>query len=153
MADAYTYALALLARRELCEAQVRGRLARKGHDPSQIDEVVARLRADRALDDHRTARAFARTETRLKHRSRWWILRRLQGLGIARAVAETAVGEVFADLDERALLEAALERRLRGGASLADPAVGRRIHRHLVGQGFDPAHVVAALRARIGSSH
>ena len=152
MADAYTHALTLLARRELSAAQVRSRLARKGHGRAEIDNAIARLLAERALDDHRTARAFARTETRLKHRSRRWILQRLRRLGVEREVAETAVREVFADLDERALLDAALERRLRGGASPVDPAVRRRLHRYLVGQGFDPAQVVAALRDRIRSS-
>jgi len=148
MADAYTYALTLLARRELCEAQVRQRLARREHGPDEIDDAGARLRADGSLDDARTARAFARTETRLHHRSRRWVLRRLHGLGIDAEVAEAAVREVFEDLDERALLEAALDRRLRSGASLADPRVERRLHRYLIGQGFDAALVVAALRAR-----
>jgi len=148
MADGYVYALTRLARRELCEAQVRQRLARREYPPSEIDDAVARLRADGSLDDARTARAFTRTETRLHHRSRRWILRRLHGLGIASDVAEAAVREVFEDLDEGALLEAALDRRLRGGASLADPAVERRLHRYLIGQGFDAGLVVAALRAR-----
>ena len=148
MADAYAWALARLARREISEAQLRDRLARRGHPPTDIDDAIARLRAAGTRDDARTARAFARTETRRRHRSRRWVLRRLQGMGIAQATAETVAAEVFADLDEGALLEAALDRRLRGGADPADPAVRRRLHRYLLGQGFESSQVVSALRAR-----
>jgi SOS response regulatory protein OraA/RecX len=148
MADAYAWALAALARREVCEAQVRARLARRGHLPGEIDVAVARLRASGTLDDARTARAFARTETRLRHRSRRWVLRRLQAMGIDRPIAEAAAAEVFDELDEGALLDAVLDRRLRAGADPADPAVQRRLHRYLLGQGFEPERVLAALRAR-----
>jgi regulatory protein len=151
MADAYTYALTLLARRELCEVQIRIRLKRRGHLAPEIDEAVTRLHAERALDDRRTARAFARTETRLNNRSRRWVLRRLHGLGIASDIAENAVQEVFENLDERALLEATLDRRLRGGASPTDTAVQWRLHRYLINQGFETAEVVAALQARARS--
>jgi regulatory protein len=148
MADAYAWAFAALARREICEAQLRQRLARRGHPEDEIDDALTRLREAGTLDDARTARAFARTETRLRHRSRTWVLRRLQAMGIDRALAEAAAAEVFEDLDEDALLEAALDRRLRSGADSADPAVQRRLHRYLVGQGHAPGRVVAALRAR-----
>ena len=150
MADAYAWVLAALARRELCEAQIRTRLARRGHLPAEIDAAVARLRAAGTLDDARTARAFARTETRLRHRSRRWVLQRLHGMGIDRSTAEEAAAEVFGELDEGDLLEATLARRLRSGVDPADPAVQRRLHRYLVGQGFEPGRVLAALRARAG---
>jgi regulatory protein len=152
MADAYTYALTLLARRELCEAQIRERLVRRGFSPEEVDTAAARLHADRSLDDDRTARAFARTETRLKHRSRLWILQRLHRMGIARGTAASAVSAVFEDLDEQDLLDATLDRRLRGGASVADPAVQRRLHRYLLAQGFDAGRIVATLRARARST-
>jgi SOS response regulatory protein OraA/RecX len=152
MGDAYTYALTLLARRELCEAQIRNRLEQKHYDLPEIDIAITRLRTERALDDTRTARAFTRTETKMRNRSKQWILRRLHRLGITREVAEDAVREVFTDLDERTLLEATLNRRLRGGASLTDPTVQRRLHRYLIGQGFDTDQVVATLRAHIKST-
>ena len=44
--------LSLLARRELSEAQVRDRLARRGHSADAIDEAIAEARAmaERAID-------------------------------------------------------------------------------------------------------
>jgi regulatory protein len=152
MADAaeraYIAGLTLLARRELAEAQLRTRLAHRQFDEEDIDAAVVRLRRERALDDRRTALACARTEVRLKHRGRARVVRQVEALGIARDVARDAVAEVFADIDETALLERALDRRLRQGTDVRDPAVFRRLHRYLLGQGFDPGRVVTLLRSR-----
>src|SRR5262249_61852440 len=56
-------ALKMLARRELSEAQVRQRLARRGYDESEIETALERLKTDRAIDDARVAGAVAKTET------------------------------------------------------------------------------------------
>ena len=140
--------LEVLGRRELSEAQVRTRLTRRQFEEDEIDAAVARLKGERALDDRRTALACARTEVRIKHRGRARVVRQIEALGIARDIAREAVAEVFAELDENALLEQALDRRLRHGLSLSDPAVFRRVHRYLLGQGFDPGRVMALLRRR-----
>jgi regulatory protein len=145
---AYVVALTLLSRRELAETQLRTRLSRRKFDEQDIDAAIARLRGERALDDRRTALACARTQVRLKHRGRARVIRQIEALGIARDVARDAVAEVFGELDEDALLEHALERRLRGGMSLSDPAIARRIHRYLLGQGFDPSAVTTLLRRK-----
>ena len=145
---AYVAGLTLLARRELAEAQLRTRLARKKFEQEDIDEALQRLRRERALDDRRTALACARTEVRIKHRGRARVVRQVEALGIARDIARDAVAEVFAELDEHALLEQALDRRLRPGLLLSDPAVFRRVHRYLLVQGFDPGRVTALLPRR-----
>jgi regulatory protein len=145
---AYVAGLTLLARRELAEAQLRERLARRKFNSDDIDAAVTRLRRERALDDRRTALACARTEVQVRHRGRARVVRHIEALGIAREIARDAVAEVFAEVDETALLEQALDRRLRRGVSLSDPAVLRRVHRYLLGQGFDPGRVTALLRSR-----
>ena len=145
---AYVVALTLLARRELAEAQLRTRLAKRKFEEEEIDGALGRLRRERALDDRRTALACARTQVRIKHRGRARVIRQIEALGISRDVAREAVAEVFAELDENALLEQALDRRLRHGLSLTDPAVFRRVHRYLLGQGFDADRVTALLRRR-----
>jgi regulatory protein len=145
---AYAVALRMLARRELSESQVRARLTRQQFDAEEIAAVLARLRHERALDDGRTARACARTELHVRHRGRLRVLRRVEALGIARAVARAAVDEVFAEVDERALLEQALDRRLKG-AALENRAAQGRTYRYLLAQGFEPEAVATALRGRI----
>jgi regulatory protein len=145
---AYVAGLRLLARRELAEAQLRARLTKRKFHQDDIDLAIGRLRREHALDDRRTALACARTELRVRHRGRARIIRQIEALGIARELAREAVAEVFAGVDETELLEQALDRRLRHQVKLQDPAAVRRVHRYLVGQGFDPAGVTALLRRR-----
>jgi SOS response regulatory protein OraA/RecX len=145
---AYVAALRMLARRELCEAQLRTRLERRQFDPGNIDAALTQLRRERALDDRRTALACARTEALVKHRGRARVLRSVERLGVSPAMARAAVNEVFNGLDEREMIAAAIDRRLRHGMSLGDAATSRRVHRYLLGQGFDPATVADALRKR-----
>ncbi|MDE3154691.1 MAG: RecX family transcriptional regulator, partial [Acidobacteriota bacterium] len=60
--------LRLLVRRELSEHQARERLEQRAFPPESIDEALAALKAERALDDARVARARARTELELRRR-------------------------------------------------------------------------------------
>jgi len=148
----------MLARRELSEAQVRTRLARREFESGAIDEAVSRLQAVRALDDRRTALACARIEAHVKRHGRLRALRTVEALGIDRGVARAAVAEVFDEVDEDALITQALDRKLRhppsrkasarqGGA--AEAAVARRLYRYLLAQGFDAGRVHAAIRTRV----
>src|SRR5262245_13731472 len=102
----------MLARRELSESQVRQRLARKGHDRDAVDDAVARLREERAIDDARVASAIARTETSTKRRGRLRVQMQIERAGIARETADAAVDEAFDGVDDDALIEATLARRL-----------------------------------------
>jgi regulatory protein len=147
--DAYTTALTLLAKRELSTAQLRTRLARRTFDESEIDDVIARLTEDGTLDDRRVAIAAARLESAIRGRGRRRAMQRVLQLGVAGSVAKEAVDEVFADLDEGALLEAALERRLKGAdrRELDDKAKAR-IVRSLAAQGFDAGTVFERLQKR-----
>ena len=149
MADAYVTALRMLARRELSEAQVRQRLTRKEFQFEEIDAAVERLRSTRSLDDRRTALACARTEALVKRRGRLRVLRQVESLGIDRDIARAAVAEVFADVDEDATIENAIDRRLRGAdTSRPTPAALRRVQQYLLRQGFDIGKVNTAIRRR-----
>jgi regulatory protein len=149
MPSAYAEGLRLLARRELSEAQLRERLVRKTFEPSDIDDAVARLRRAGALDDLRVAVAAARTEALVKRRGRFRIRRHLTELGIAADTITRALDDVFSAIDETMLIEAALARRLRGPrARVEDASHFRRLHQHLVRQGFEPSAVTALLRRR-----
>jgi regulatory protein len=138
----------MLARRELSEAQVRQGLARRGHEPDDIDQAIARLREERALDDARVAGAIARTETGVKGRGKLRVRLQIERAGIAKDVARRAVDEAFAAIDDDVLLLASLAKRLRGRDRLADDAEFARLFRYLVGQGFDSDRVMRALDAR-----
>ena len=139
-------ALGWLARRELTEKQIRQRLARRAIEADAIDEAVARLKAERAIDDARVAGAFARTAVRLKGRGPMRLERDLQMLGIERGAARAAVREVLAETDEATLARQAAARRWRR-AERPEPADAARLYRALLRQGFGPSAARAAITA------
>ena len=138
----------MLGRRELSEAQVRQRLARRGYEPDSVDAAVARLRQERAIDDARVAEAIVRTQSSIRGRGRLRVLRELESAGIAAAIARRAVDDVFEGLAPDALLEASLAKRLDEREPITDDAEFRRLYRYLIGQGFDADRIIAALKAR-----
>jgi regulatory protein len=144
--DTYLTALKMLARRELSEAQLRQRLARRQHDPEAIEAALARLKADRSLDDERVAGAIARSETSLKKRGKHRVTRQIEAAGIASSIARRVVDETFATIDGDALLTQALTKRLRGRTRIEDDKEFNRLFRYLVAQGFEPGRVIALLR-------
>jgi regulatory protein len=146
--DTYLTALKMLARRELSEAQLRLRLTRREHPSDAIDTALARLKAEGSLDDERVAGMIARSETGLKKRGRYRVLRQIEAAGIAPAIARRAVDETFATIDGDALMNEALGRRLRGKTRIDDDKAFNRLYRYLVTQGFEPDRVLALLRSK-----
>jgi len=128
--------------------KVRQRLARKGHDPDAVDAAVDRLLAERAIDDTRVAEAIAHTATVVHRRGKLRVKRQIEQAGIAPATARGAIDEVFSAIDDDALLDEALARRLRGRERIADESEFRRLFRYLVGQGFEPDRIMASLKKR-----
>jgi regulatory protein len=149
--SAYSDGLALLARRELSVAQLRERLRDREHSLEEAEDAIARLLETGALDDGRVARAYARTAAKVKGRGRLRVTRELQAIGIARDVAAEAIAEVFGDLDERTLIDRAIQKKLRGGRKPSTIQERARLYQFLMRQGFSPAAVSAAMK-RIGAA-
>jgi regulatory protein len=145
--NAYLTALRQLARRELSEAQIRQRLSRRGFTSDDIDRALSRLREDGSVDDARVAAAIARSQLSIKKRGERRVRREIEAAGIAPALAERAVAEVYGEVDADALLAAAIDRRL-GTRRLDDDRDMARLYRYLVGQGFESDKAMTALRAR-----
>jgi regulatory protein len=145
--DAYFVALKMLAGRELSEAQVRQRLTRRGHDAADIDTAIERLKSNGTIDDARAAAVIARRETTVRRRGKARVTSRIRAAGIASNVADRAVQQAFQEVDADALLEAALERRLRGRTTIDDEKEFNRLYRYLIGQGFEHGAVLNRLRA------
>jgi SOS response regulatory protein OraA/RecX len=84
----------------------------------------------------------------VKKRGRLRVRRQLESAGIGGALAGRAVDDAFDAIDEDALIEAALARRLRGGRTLDNDAEFARLYRYLLAQGFDADQVLRALDRR-----
>lgn len=127
----------MLSARELSEAQLRTRLKRRDIEADDIESAIARLKADRTINDRRVARAIARMESTIKHRGRARVLQKIRQAGIDGDLAEEAVRDVFEEVNEDELLDRAIERRLRGSAVADLDERGRaRLARGLAAQGF-----------------
>jgi regulatory protein len=146
--DAYTTALTLLGRRELSAKQLRERLLRRQFPEADVEAVLDRLRRDRTLDDRRVALAAARMAATIKGRGRRRVLHYVQQLGVSSDLAAAAVAEVFAEVDETALLDRAIAKRLRQPVAALDARAKARLVRQLVSQGFELAAVLARLRRK-----
>jgi regulatory protein len=146
VASAYTDALRLLAGRELTAAECRARLIDRGHTAGDAEAAVQQLLEERALDDHRVARAYARTALEIKGRGRLRIAQALAEKGVSREVIAAALAEVFGDVDERALVARAIQKKLRGRPRPASAPEFARLYQHLMRQGFSPAVVSAEIR-------
>ncbi|HYE84874.1 MAG TPA: regulatory protein RecX [Vicinamibacterales bacterium] len=132
----------------MSEAQLRARLTRRNLDDEDIESAVSRLKGDGTLNDRRVALALARMESTIKSRGRARVLQKIRQAGIDSDTADQAVREVFADVDEDALLEHALDRRLRGkGVADLDDKARARIVRGLVAQGFRLDAILKRLRS------
>lgn len=139
LADAYR----LLSHRSRSTDELRQRLTAKGRSEDVVDAVLARLAAEKLLDDAAFARAFAADRMRLAAWGRARILRELAGLGVAADLAEAAVAAVSAEGEgERA--RAALAKR-RPTQPL--DAAKRRAYQLLLRRGFDPHVAYDAVQA------
>jgi regulatory protein len=143
---AYADAVKMLSRRELSEAQIRQRLARRGHSETAIESAIARLRETHAIDDVRVAEAIARNQIATKRRGSWRAERHIVQAGITPAIARRATRAVSETIDPDEQIEISLSKRLRGGKRLTDEKTFHRLYRYLVGQGFEPDRVLAILR-------
>jgi regulatory protein len=144
--SAYTDALQFLSRRELTVAEVRARLLDRQHTEADVERAITKLLESGGLDDARLARAFARTAVSTKGRGRLRVQRELQARGVSRETAAEAVGDVFGEQDERALVARALQKKLRGRPRPTDAAAYARLYQHLLRQGFTPDVVAEELR-------
>jgi regulatory protein len=145
---AYVAGLRMLVGRELSASQLRERLGRRGFEPHDVEQAVARLQREGVQDDRRVAGVRSRAALRVKHRGRDRVVRELVAVGIDAGLARAAVEEALGEVDERELLSSALNRRLPPGRAVASPAEFRRLYAYLLRLGFPAADVVAVLKRR-----
>jgi len=128
----------LLARRPLTEAELRHKLAERGHPQAEVEEACARLRRAGYLDDAKLAREFitARSD-RLGHGPER-LVEQLCRRGVERAVADRALEQATdaGDVSMEAVLRQRLERHLRGAAKVGARDYAR-VYTALRRAGFD----------------
>ena len=122
-------------------------LTDRGHSPDEIEEALARLRAQRYLDDDDFAERFARSRLASHGQGRRRIRQGLRQRGLAPEKVEAGLRAALRDVSEDEVLDT-LARRYWGQHTRVEPA--RRLPRlwgFLLRRGFAPAHVRRRLQA------
>lgn len=150
--DLYAAALRALMRRAHSTFELRTYLERRAEAPIAVRRVIARLKHENLLDDARYALDFARSRASGRRQGGRRIAMELRKRGVPDRHIEAAVAQVFADLDEAAIVRKVIERRTRSARGPLDqrPLDRKKIaslYRTLLRAGFDPGVIRRELRA------
>lgn len=145
---AWGAAIALLARRDLSEGEVRSKLLRREYSEPEIERVVARLRERRHLDDRRLARSLAAAKRQGPNK----VFAHLRRRQIPEEVVREAIREEFAEGVEIARAATTLARLKRTVRTTPTDREERRreqqrLFRGLVARGYSfevARHALAA---------
>jgi len=142
----YTSALRALMRRAHSIHEMREYLDRRAEDKEQISPVIARLRELNYLDDSRYALEYARHHAQSRRQGRFRIARELRSRGVPDRHIDAALGSVFAETDEAALVRARLKRRLANIRGELDQRKLASLYRTLLRAGFSADVIRAELK-------
>ncbi|MCF7821883.1 MAG: recombination regulator RecX [Mariprofundaceae bacterium] len=133
-----------MTRREHCEAEVRGKLARRGFDEIAADSAIEELKNYGYLSDSRYAEAFLRYRMQ-RGEAPWMAAAKAARKGVDEAALQAALEEAQSSFDAaqacRELLDSRDPQRLRRH----DERVWQRHARFLRNRGYDAATILAAL--------
>lgn len=136
---AYDRAMMMLAARGRASGELRRSLIRKGEAPEVVGEVIERLTQAGFLDDASFARQFTRWKTGGAALSRRRIEQELTRRGVDRQTAAAAIAETFVEenVDERATIQQAAEKKLRTLSKVDELTRRRRLYSYLARRGYD----------------
>jgi regulatory protein len=143
MASARVTALRMLAQRRLTEAQLHGKLARKGFDDESVAAAVASCRRDGLLDDGLYATLYVETKRAAVGDAR--LVAELVKRGIDRDAARERVAA--AEQAEPQRIGAAYEHIRRTHPALSYQSAARKLER----LGFPASLIYRVLRERAGA--
>src|SRR5580704_5689527 len=144
-----TFAARSLSARALTISELRDKLNRRAAEPSDVDEVLARLKESGYLNDQRFAESYASWRRDDGGFGKTRVLRDLMARRVAPAVAKQASEAAFREADEVAMIEAFLARKYRGkdlGALLKEEKHLAAAYRKLRTSGFSTGNSVRVLK-------
>jgi regulatory protein len=154
--ELYAAALRALMRRPHSTFELRTYLERRAPESSvkegAVRRVLARLKQEKLIDDARYAVDFARARASGRRQGGRRIALELRKRGVPDRHIEAAIAQVFADLDEAAIVRKVIERRTRTARGPLDarPLDRKKIaslYRTLLRAGFDPGVIRREIEA------
>lgn len=145
-AELYATALRALMRRAHSTFEMRSYLERRAAAPVAVRRVLARLKHENFIDDGRYALDFARARAGGRRQGGRRIALELRKRGVPDRHIDAAIAQVFADLDEAAIVRTVIERRTRSLRGPLDARKTASLYRTLMRAGFDPGVIRRELR-------
>lgn len=149
----YNAATRALMRRAHSVHEMKEYLKARAENPDDAAAVLQRLREQNYIDDARYARDYARAHAQTRRQGKFRIARELRARGVPDKHIEAALETVFADTDEKAMVRARIERKLRqlrgsdGAAKPLDEKKRASLYRSLLRAGFSADAIRTELRA------
>jgi regulatory protein len=129
---AYNSALRFLGYRPRSRLEIERHLRQKGYESEAIDAAMARLVAQRYIDDEAFARSWLNHRERLRPRGARGLSYELRQKGIEREI----INEVLTELDEEASAWAAIEGKMHRWRGLDQLAFRKKVTGFLSRRGF-----------------
>ena len=110
----WNYALKALGGRAHSTGELREKMKRRTENLDDVEQVLARLKESKYLDDQRFAEGYAAARLSNEGFGKTRVLQDLRQRRVAPALAEKTVGQVYQEVDEPALIEEWVRRKYRG---------------------------------------
>ena len=149
--NAFLRLATLCARSEQAEGDLRKKLHDWGLTESDSDDIIARLKQERYLDNERYARAYCRDKLRFNGWGRIKIAFMLRGKGIEQEYIDAALAEI----DEEqyvSILDDALASKAKTLQGKSPDQLRASLLRFAASRGFEPGIVFEALSRIISLS-
>jgi regulatory protein len=140
-------ALALLARRDYSEEQLRRALRAKEHAEADVADAIESLRAQRYLDDASLATRYARSRMEFRGQGQYRIRQGLRQRGLGSAIIEEGIREAAAEVSEADVLDRQARRYWAQRQKLAPARRLQNLWAFLLRRGFPVALVHERLHA------
>jgi regulatory protein len=145
--ELYESAVRALMRRAHSVHEMKKSLERRSDDKGMVKTVLERLKRQGMIDDARYAKQFTRQRAEIRKQGAFRIARELRARGIPDRHIEVALEESSRETDERAVVRARIERKLKLFRGEVDERKIASLFRSLLRAGFAADVVRAELRA------
>ena len=138
----------MLSRRPYSVAELRRVLEKRFPDSTDVPDVLARLRQLGYLDDAKFAEAYASSLARVRNYGRYRIRRELKSKLVDYRVVDQAVDNAFTSVNERELLERAVDKKIRTLRKPMTRAKLASLCQSLIRRGFRADDIMKTIRSR-----
>jgi regulatory protein len=150
----WAYALRVLGSRALSIGEMREKLGRRAERAEDVEDVLARLKDSRYLDDRQFAEGYASARLSNERFGKTRVLQDLRHRRVPNSLAEKTVKTVYQDVDEGALIEEWIRRKYRTAdreTLFREEKDLASAYRRLVRAGFRTGEIVKALKKFAGN--